>query len=357
MSDFDPEQFSRERLKATTRRAVSATSAALVSTGQLQPEKPLPLVVRPAVKGLELATWAANNRAFIDGALLKHGGILFRDFNVKSAGQFSQFMRAVTDELLEYNERSSPRTEVSDNVYTSTDYPAAHSIFVHNENSYQRVWPMRIFFYCATPADAGGETPIADCRRVFARLTPRLRERFAEKRWMYVRNFGDGLGLPWETVFQTTERAVVEEHCGRSGIEAKWKDGGRLRLRAVRPAVRKHPRTGEPVWFNHATFFHITTLEREAQEVLLAEYAEDDLPTNTFYGDGSPIEPEVLEELREAYRQETIVFPWQAGDILLLDNMLAAHGRSPYAGARKILVGMADPSGDAEEQTGEELTS
>lgn len=349
MNDLDPEQFSRERLKTATRKAMSATSEGLVSTGLLQPDKTLPLEVRPAVKGLELTAWAANNRAFIDVSLLKHGGILFRDFNVKTAEQFAQFMRAVTDELLEYNERSSPRTQVSDNVYTSTDYPAAHSIFVHNENSYQRVWPMKIFFYCATPADVGGETPITDCRRVFARLTPRLRERFAEKQWMYVRNFGDRLGLPWETVFQTTERAVVEERCERSRIEATWKDGERLRLRAIRPAVRKHPRTGEPVWFNHATFFHITTLERETREALLAEYAEDELPTNTFYGDGSPIEPELLEELREAYRQETIVFPWQAGDILLLDNMLAAHGRAPYAGARKILVGMADPFGDAED--------
>ena len=79
------------------------------------------------------------------------------------------------------------------------------------------------------------------------------------------------------------------------------------------------------------------------REVLLEEFAEEDLPTNTYYGDGSRIEPEVLEELREAYRQETIAFPWQAGDVMVLDNILTAHGRGPYSGPRKILVTMADP--------------
>jgi hypothetical protein len=178
---------------------------------------------------------------------------------------------------------------------------------------------------------------------VYARLSPSLRERFVAKKWMYVRNFGDGFGLPWQTVFQTSDRRVVEEHCRGNGIEVTWKDGDRLRLRAVRQAVYKHPLTGEDVWFNHATFFHITTMEPSVRDMLRAEVAEDDLPTNSYYGDGSPIEPEVLSELRESYRRERVIFPWQRGDVLLLDNMLAAHGRMPYTGARKILVGMAQP--------------
>jgi hypothetical protein len=38
-----------------------------------------------------------------------------------------------------------------------------------------------------------------------------------------------------------------------------------------------------------------------------------------------------------------VAFPWQKGDILLLDNMLVAHGRAPYAGPRKVVVAMAEP--------------
>jgi alpha-ketoglutarate-dependent taurine dioxygenase len=345
---MEREQIKSEGLKLGRRKAVSLAAADLIKTEYLQHGSALPLVVKPAVREIDLIAWAARNREFIETNLLKHGGVLLRNFDLKTVEQFEQLIQTLGGELLTYTERSSPRSRVSDHVYTSTDYPATQSIFLHNENSYQHVWPMRIFFYCAMPAQAGGETPIADCRRVFARIDPQIRERFRQKGWMYVRNFGDGFGLPWQTVFQTTERAAVEEHCRKNGIEVEWKDVDRLRTRAIRPAIARHPQTGETVWFNHATFFHISTLEPTIRAALLAEFKEDELPTNTYYGDGAPIEMSVLDELREAYRRETVQFPWEAGDALLLDNMLVAHGRAPFVGSRKILVGMADPFSDRE---------
>lgn len=340
------EELILEKLRLARRKAVGAADGGLVRASFRQPDQTLPLVVRPSVKGIEPAAWAAGNRTWIEENLLRHGGILFRGFRLTNAEEFRQFVGAAAGEdLLEYAERSSPRAAVGERIYTSTDYPATQSIFLHNENSYQQSWPMRLFFFCASPAQEGGETPIADCRRVYERISPRVRDRFVEKGWMYVRNFGDGFGLPWQTVFQTAEPSAVEEHCRRHGIRAEWKDGNRLRISAVRAAVAAHPQTGEPVWFNHATFFHVTTLEPSVRDALLADYDGAELPTNTFYGDGSPIEPEVLDELREAYRQETVAFPWEAGDVLLLDNMLVAHGRAPYVGPRRVLVGMARPHG------------
>jgi alpha-ketoglutarate-dependent taurine dioxygenase len=304
----------------------------------------LPLLVQPLVRHIDGSTWARNNREFIESSIRKHGGILFRHFNINSATEFEQFTSEISTELLEYRERSSPRTQVSGNVYTSTDYPADQSIFLHNENSYQETWPLRIFFYCHTAPEQGGETPIADCRRVWGRVPEQIRERFAEKQVMYVRNFGDGFGLPWQTVFQTTDKSVVEAHCRKAGIVAEWKDGERLRTRAVRPAVARHPRTGEMVWFNHGTFFHASTLAPAIRISLEAEFKEEaDFPTNSFYGDGSTIESATLDILRDAYRQETVSFPWQQGDVLMLDNMMVAHGRASYSGRREILVGMAEP--------------
>lgn len=315
----------------------------LITAGSLPTGGALPLVIRPAVEGASLTQWAEAGRDFLDAQLLRHGGLLFRDFKVTTPAEFEQFIRAAAGELLEYRERSSPRTQVGGNVYTSTDYPAGKSIHLHNENSYQDTWPARIFFYCATAAREGGETPIADCRKVLARLSPGTRERFARKKWMYVRNYGDGFGLSWQAVFQTDDPAQVERHCREHDIEVEWKEGGRLRTRAVRPAISKHPQTGELTWFNHAAFFHVTSLDDGMREALLEVFAEDDLPSNTFYGDGSTIEPEVLDEVRAAYHQETVVFPWQEGDVLMLDNMLVAHARRPFVGPRKVLVGMARP--------------
>ncbi|HSG41483.1 MAG TPA: TauD/TfdA family dioxygenase [Thermoanaerobaculia bacterium] len=320
------------------------SSDALIKTRRLDPASELPLVVEPAGPSVDLGAWVAGNRELVETTLLRHGGILFSGFGRRGPTGLEEIIRALCGEALEYRERSSPRHSVEGRVYTSTDYPPAYPIFLHNENSYQKTWPLKIFFLCETPSETGGETPIADCRRVLARIDQGVRDRFVAKGWMYVRNFGDGFGLDWREVFQTSDPAQVEEHCRRNGIEAEWRDGGRLRTRAVRPAMTRHPRTGEDVWFNHATFFHVSTLVPEVREELLREFAESDLPTNTYYGDGSPIEPEVLDHLREAYRAETVAFPWRQGDLLLLDNMFVAHARAPYTGARKVLVGMAEPT-------------
>jgi alpha-ketoglutarate-dependent taurine dioxygenase len=330
-------------LGSIRRRVVSALGEELIKSGPLLPGGGLPLLVEPAVAGLDLATWAGANRERLAELLSRHGGLLFRGFGVAAPEDLERFITAVSGASLEYRERSSPRTAVAGKIYTSTDYPPSYPIFLHNENSYQSQWPLRIFFCCRRPAENGGQTPLADCRRVLARIDPAVRQRFGRLGWMYVRNFGDGFGLPWQTVFQTDDRGQVEQHCRRNGIEVEWKEGNRLRTRAVRPALARHPRTGETLWFNHATFFHVSTLEPDVVAALLAELAESELPTNTFYGDGSPIEPEVLDQLREAYRRETVSFDWQQGDLLMLDNMLVAHGRAPFTGRREILVGMAEP--------------
>jgi len=321
----------------------SVDSAAQIQTSYFSADQVLPLIIQPTTPGLDLSSWAETQRDFIDSELLKHGAILFRNFSVNSPEQFEHFIGTLYNEALKYRERSSPRHEVSGNIYTSTDYPPEHYIFLHNEHSYSATFPLRILFYCDLASQQGGETPIADCRKIYQRIDPVIRQRFIDKGWMYMRNFNDGFGLPWETVFQTSDKKAVEEYCAKAKIEVEWKSGNRLRTRQVRPAVATHPDTGEQIWFNHLTFFHITTLEPMIQELLRAQFADEDLPNNTYYGDGTPIEPEVTEALRNAYLSEQVMFPWQKGDVLLVDNMLCAHARQPFSGPRKILVGMAKP--------------
>ena len=343
MSATQPGRPAVPSFRPAARRAVGGSQESLIREELLHPEQPLPLVIRPAVAGLDPLAWARGNRELIEERLRKHGAVLFRGFGVDGVEALHAFVEAAVGDLMEYRERSSPRHEQGDRVYTSTDHPADQRIFLHNEHSYARRFPLKLFFCCVVPAEEGGQTPIADTRRVFERIDPAVRERFARHGWMYVRNFGDGFGLPWQTVFQTSEPEEVEAYCARAGIQCEWKPGNRLRTRQVRPAVAVHPRTGETTWFNHATFFHVSTLPAEMRQGLLADFAQDDLPNNTYYGDGSPIEPETVEALREAYRAETVMFDWERGAVLLVDNMLTSHAREPFRGARKVLVAMADP--------------
>src|SRR5436305_9845012 len=233
MSNEETSRPSLRKLGVPVRRAVTVSQEDLVRTEPMN-EAGLPLVVRPGVPGVSRASWAENSRGVIDRELAKHGGLLFRGFEIPRVEEFEHVVRAISGELLEYTERSSPRHAVSGRIYTSTDYPPDQPIFLHNENSYQAVWPRRIFFYCAKAASEGGETPIADVRKLYRRVDPEVRDAFVAKRWMVVRNYGDGFGLPWQDVFQTTDRAEVEAHCRRSGIELEWKEGNRLRTRAVR---------------------------------------------------------------------------------------------------------------------------
>lgn len=333
----------QKKLPSIRRKTFNPSPEQLVTTGFLQPGADLPLVLRPIIPDVNLSGWANLNRSFIEQQLLRHGALLFRGFSIKTASEFAEVCRAISGTLLEYRERSSPRSAVAENIYTSTDYPADQSIFPHNEHSYSLTFPLRLYFFCETPALAGGETPIVSTRKVFQRLDEPLKERFKEKKWMYVRNYGDGFGLTWETAYQTTDKQAVEQYCRAAGIDVEWKEGNRLRTRQVREAVIKHPCTGESVWFNHITFFNITTLAPSIRETLLTGFAMEDLPSNSYYGDGSTIEADVVAQLREAYLQEMISFPWQRGDLLLLDNILTAHARNPYAGSRKILVAMAEP--------------
>ena len=328
---------------AVRRKAVGAQADSWIRAEALLPGRAIPWVVRPVVDGLELADWAARDRERIEALLAEHRALLFRGFHVEGLEGFQRFVEASSDgHLLEYRDRTTPRETRGERIYTSTVHPADQRIHLHNEGTYWLRWAAKLYFLCRRAPASGGETPIADVRRVYERIPPEVRGRFEQHGMMLVRNFNQGFGLPWQDVFQTSSRAEVEQYCHANRIELHWGEGDRLQTRQVRPAVRRHHATGEPVWFNHAAFFHYTSLDPQVREPLLAEYGIEGLPYNTCYGDGAPIEPEVAELVRGAYEAEKVVFPWREGDVMLLDNMTVAHAREPYTGEREVVVCMSD---------------
>ncbi|WP_274563305.1 TauD/TfdA family dioxygenase [Streptomyces spiramyceticus] len=294
--------------------------------------------------GTPIHAYLTENRDKLRTVLAEQGAILLRGFEVGGVDGFDRVVRVLSGSApLTYAERSSPRSTIKGQVYTSTDYPQGEEIFLHNENSYQAVWPRTLYFFCIEPAHTLGATPLADIREVYRHIDPGVREEFERRGWRVVRNFHAEFGVQWQDAFGTDERDAVEEYCRGKGIEPHWRPDGGLRTTAVRRAVHTHPETGSRVWFNHATFFHVSSLAPEVQEGLREIFAEEDLPTNTYYGDGGRIPDEVMDHLRAAYRAASTRFDWQRDDVLVVDNMLAAHGREPFTGPRKIAVAMAEP--------------
>jgi alpha-ketoglutarate-dependent taurine dioxygenase len=326
------------------RRPVSLDTRELVDFGAFSAEEQLPPVFRPKVDGVDLKSWAASERDLIASYLRQHGAILFRHFAV-GPEDLSATVSVLGGELLPYSVQWTPRTQLADRVFTSTEYPASESIPLHNEMSYALCWPGKIFFYCAQEPATGGETPIADSRKIYRRIDPEIRERFAAKGVRYVRHYGGGIDIPWEQAFHATDRETVELAARQAGMDLEWLEGGVLRSTQVGPGVAAHHETGESVWFNQAHLFHASAASPEIRESLMARCGPDRLPRMAFYGDGTPIEDCVIKAIQEACEQEAVCFRWRQGDLLLLDNMLTAHGRRPFSGPRKIMVCMTERSG------------
>ncbi|RPI82350.1 MAG: TauD/TfdA family dioxygenase [Planctomycetaceae bacterium] len=308
---------------------------------------PLPLVLRPEAgtpsHSDNLARLVAERKDLLYSELYVHGGLLFRGFDVADEGDFQRVARAFLGELKPYIEGQSPRTKVGDNVYTSTEFPAQFRVTLHNELSYTRNPPPWILFYCHTPATVRGETPILDCRRAYEQMPADIRERFESLGVRYVKHMHGsslGMGKSWKDHFETSDVGTVESYLAANDIQWEWLEDGTLRTIARRPGVIRHPVTGETHWFNQANLFHVSNFEPRHRERLLRLFGEDRLPTHAYYGDGSKISDEEIEVVRNVLWNESVFFPWEHGDVLILDNYLTAHGRNSYEGPRRILVAM-----------------
>lgn len=277
----------------------------------------------------------------IDAHLHTTGGILFRTDAIDGLPAFESFVQGLGSDLMRYDFGSTPRSQLLGRVYSSTEYPAEHSIAMHNEMAYTTRWPSRIWFYCDVAPSDGGETPIADSRAIYRRIDPTIRRRFEDRQLLYVRNYRPGLDVPWQQTFNTTDKLEVERFCREAGIAFEWRSGDELKTWQRCQSVLAHPVSGESVWFNQAHIFHVSSLEEPYREALREMYAEDELPRNVLYGDGTPIEDAVLDEVRAVIESEKRMFPWRRGDVMMLDNLLVAHGREPFRGPRRIAVAMA----------------
>jgi 3-oxoacyl-(acyl-carrier-protein) synthase/alpha-ketoglutarate-dependent taurine dioxygenase/acyl carrier protein len=306
-----------------------------------------PLVVEARGGSRPLAEWIGAHRPQITALLRTRGAILFRGFDITDVPEFEAVARAVHPELVEYSEPSTPRPEYQEKIYVSTQYPHYHEIQAHSELSYTYRWPMKALFMCRQPAVLRGETPIADNREILCRLPEALRRKFLDKGVTYVRNYGDGLLIPWQEVFGTSERHEVEKYCRENGpMTCEWKGNDGLRTRQIRHAAITHPDTGELCWFNQSLNFHIDGLGKKIAQEVRNNFSEDDLPSNALFGDGTSISAAEVAAVEAAILEASYYLPWQRGDVMLVDNVLMSHGRNTFEGEREVITAFVEPRRD-----------
>jgi alpha-ketoglutarate-dependent taurine dioxygenase len=285
-----------------------------------------------------------EKKDFLIENLRRCGALLLRGFGIASEADLERFSAefAGTD-LLNYTGGASPRSRLEGKVYTSTEYPPDLTLALHNELSYAAEFPRLLFFCCISEPQTGGETSIADSRRILNRIEPEIVRVFKQKGVMYIRNLDavKGSGYAWQDAFETENKRAVETHCRAIKADFEWQPNGNLRLIQTRPATATHPETGEEVWFNQAHGFHPSALDEKTYQHFISLMPEDDFRLNAKFGDGSLITVEMLDQIRAVLASETVLFQWRAGDVLVLDNLLAAHGRMPFTGARKIILAMS----------------
>lgn len=318
-----------------------------MKTSVLDSRHNLPLVLEPETpeERLGAGAWCASHQADIDEWLAQHGAVLFRGFGLVDEPSFAQLVRTLASDLTNYVDGNSPRTKLNASVYTSTEYPPEYFISLHNELSYAGQWPARLYFCCAVAAEQGGGTALADSRQILKKLEPSVVAEFKDKQIKYLRNLhgGMGFGQSWQQTFETTDPKTVETYLRQSATHWQWRDNGSLHLSATRPATAYHPRTGEEVWFNQADQFHPSTHPRDVYETMMLLYdgQQDQLPQNATFADGSPIPEAALNHIRATMAEHLVDCRWQAGDFLIIDNMLVCHGRMPFKGQRRVLVSMS----------------
>lgn len=343
-----------------------------IRTGALPGGGPLPLVVEPSGSARDpgtLSSWLAANPAWVSENLRSHGALLFRGFDVLQPLDFEGVARAISPGLKNNYLGTSPRDALTGYVFSASELPPFYPIPQHCEMSFTNDPPTRLFFHCMTaPEGPGGETPLVDFRRMLADLDPAVRARFESRGVRNIRNYcgpegGSRFDLwklkRWDEMFGTTDRAEVERVCAEQHFECTWKPGNRLALTNSQPAVRSHPETGEPVWFNHSQVFHLSAAPGELRRIarlqrplrngaltLLSSLIVaakkrgpvEDQAMHCTYGDGTPIADEDMEAVRDAIWKNMVRFRWQVGDVVAIDNFAVSHGRMPYAGPRMITV-------------------
>jgi alpha-ketoglutarate-dependent taurine dioxygenase len=324
---------------------MSSSSATALSSS---PTPLLDVAVRPGKPAMlrvdaidDAPRWAAEHRDALRAAVLEHGSLLLRGLGLRDVAEIEAVFRRLGS-LMTEREAFATRRSYSNGLYSSSKWPPNQPMCMHHELSYALEFPCLMLFACLIAPTDGGATPVADSPTVLHALPAELVERFERAGWLLIRNYNGEIGASITEAFGTDDRGAVESYCRANAIKFEWQPDGALRTWQRRSAVVRHPRTGQRCWFNQIAFLNEWTIDPEVREYLVDSYGEDGLPFNTRFGNGDAIGADVVQLINEVYEANTARERWQAGDLMLVDNVRTAHARERFTGPRDVLVAMAD---------------
>jgi len=293
-----------------------------------------------------LVSWAAAHRTELDSLLLKHKAILFRGYDIFSAADFNDVVDATEYEDMVYSGGAAVRTQLTARVFTANESPASEKIPYHHELAQTPNPPTHVLFYCENPPTTGGATPILPSAEVYSRMHakhPEFMDKLEHLGVRYVRVMPrendptSAIGRGWKATFNSETVDEAEEAMQKLGTEWEWlgdEKGGNVRtFTAVVPGVRTDARTGDKTFFNSvvAAYTGWNDSRNEGSKAVM-------LGDGTFCGEQEMLDAQAIMSEIE------VAFPWQRGDVLLLDNRTAMHSRQPFTGPRRILASLARDS-------------
>lgn len=282
--------------------------------------------------------WAAQNKQTILSQLAKDGAILFRGFPLATAQDFDGFIAAFNLPLFTYEESLSNavRVTVTERVFTANEAPANVSIFMHHEMAQTPVFPSKLFFFCEKAAEKAGETPLCRSDILWREIVQKLPAFAAtcRKHGVKYTNYmpgeddaASGQGRSWRSTLDVETQEGAEAKLDRLGYNWTWQSDGTLEVQtAALNAVKTLP-DGTEVFFN---------------QLIAAFLGWKNGAKAIHFGDDSPIAKADMKRVCELADKLTFDMPWQASDLVLLDNFRVMHGRRPFEGTRRILASLAE---------------
>jgi len=303
-----------------------------------------------------LVRWMADNHQAIEQALLSFGAIVWRGFALADTDDFIAMMDRFTPYAKGYAGGTSNRKAIKGAAMEATRTPPHVYIQLHQEMSYMPDNPRALAFYCKQAPETGGETVICDMRGLLEEIPEEARHKFEQHGARYVRNLRSAdvedwradaelRHATWQYWFDSESRDEVSAQLSERGTHYRWNEDGSLTFWNSEPAVTRHPVTGDTLYFNqlNSQIQNAWTIGKERADLFDRLYGDHtDRPYAVAFDNGDPFTEADYLTVRGLFEARKIAFAWRAGDVMLLDNKLTAHGRHPFTGDRDVQVMLFD---------------